>query len=146
MRLQAAVLALGVLAGCAGVKTYPTDSAGNLVLRADLDPSVRAAVHVHAVDRNCETQYQGRVLLQAPSTVVAIPPDRLSYLVVVFDTSSFWRGASSASVGTLFRPRAGQVYELVLNYRANLYDVAIRETKGARREVTRRDLSTCRVT
>ena len=137
----AAVLVLGLLAGCAGVKTYPTNAAGNVTLRADLDPNVRAALHVHAVDRNCETEYQGRVALQPGSTVVEIPADRLSYLVVTFDTSSFLRGSASASVGTLLTPRRGQRYELALSYRANLYDIRLRE---AGRELSRRDLRSCR--
>jgi hypothetical protein len=125
MRLPALLVALGVLGGCAGAKPYPNEGAGNVVVRADLDRSVRAELHVHAVDRNCRTEYLGRVALQRLSTVVAIAPDRLSYLVVTFDTSSFLRGASSASAGTLLAPRAGQSYELAVSYRANLYDVAL---------------------
>jgi hypothetical protein len=139
--MRGAVLALALLAGCAGTKPYPSGGTGNVTVRADLDRGVRAALHVHSVDRSCATEYQGTVTLDGQGAVVAIPPDRPSYLVVVFDGSSFLRGSASTSVGTLLRPRAGQKYELAASYRASLYDVVLRE---GGREVSRRDLGACR--
>lgn len=145
--MRAALLIAALLAGCAAVKTYPTDPAGNVVLRTDVDPSVRAAVHVHSVDAQCGTQYQGRALLEQSTTVISIPADRASYLVVVFDTSSLLRGSAATSVGALVRPRPGLTHELSLRYHAGIYDVSLRETdrrRGASRDVPRRDLSACR--
>jgi len=139
--MGAAVLVFALLAGCAGVRSYPTDPAGNVVLRTEVDRGVRAAVHVHSVDAQCATRYQGRTLLESSPTVIALPTDRASYLVVTFDTSSFLRGSSSTSVGSFLQPRPGVNYELGLSYRDNLYDVTVR---GAGRELPRRDLSACR--
>lgn len=139
--MRGTLLALLLVAGCASTKPYPTGGTGNVAVRPDLDRNVRAALHVHTVDRSCATEYQGTVTLDGPGAVVSIPTDRLSYLVVVFDSSSFLRGSASASVGTLLRARGGQKYELAASYRANLYDVVLRE---GGREVSRRDLSACR--
>jgi hypothetical protein len=146
MRAAIATAALALVAGCAGVKTYPIEGSGNVALRPQLDAGVRAFLHVHFVGPGCGTEYQGRVELQAPSTSVAIPADRLSYLVVTFDTSSFLRGSSSTSTGSLLRPRTGQAYEIALRYRDGIYDMAIRETdrrSGASRTLARRELAAC---
>ena len=145
--MRAGLVALAVVAGCASVKTYPTDPAGNVVLRTDLDAGVRAAVYVHSVDAQCRTEFQGRTLLENSPTVIAIPADRASYLAACFDSSSLLRGSSSTSVGSLLRPRPGQTYDLLLSYRSDLYQVTLREIdrqRGASRELPRRDLGACR--
>ncbi len=45
-------------------------------------------MHVHAVDAQCATDYRGRTLLERSPTVIALPTDRASDLVVTFGTSS----------------------------------------------------------
>jgi hypothetical protein len=146
--MRACVLAVLLLAGCAGVPGYPTDKAGNVTLRTDLDSEVRAALDVYRVDEYCAARRQGRVALQGPATSIALAAERPVYLVAIFDTSSFLRGSASTSVGTLLRPRAGRAYEVALRYHAGIYDLAIRETDragGASRAVGRRDLAACRL-
>ena len=127
------VLASLILAGCASVPTYPTDPKGNVVLRTELDSGVKAALYVHTVDAKCNPEFQGRTLLESSPTVIAIPTDRPSYLVVTFDTSSFLRGSSSTRVGTFIQARPGQTYRLTAAYKDKLYDLS-----------PRRDLSACR--
>ena len=145
--MHAALVALALAGGCASVKPYPSDPAGNVVLRTDLDAGVRAAVYVHSVDAQCATEFQGRTLLENSPTVIAIPTDRASYLVASFDSSSLLRGSSSTSVGSLLRARPGQTYDLLLSYRSDLYQVTLREVdrqRGVSRELPRRDLGACR--
>jgi hypothetical protein len=151
-RITVALLALGFLAGCSGIKTYPNTSAKNLVVLSEIDSgsmfsTMRAALHVHQVDAGCRTEYQGTVRLDRPSIEVGIPPDRFSYLVFTFEGSSFLGGSSSmTNVGTLLKPRAGYRYELAVTYRDNIYDVVIRERDPRRRssrEVAHRSLETC---
>jgi hypothetical protein len=134
-----------VLAACSGLKTYPNDAAKNLIVRTDLDKA-RASLHVHHVDAGCKTDYRGTVALDQPSVAVGLPPERLTWLVASFDTSSFFGGSSATSVGTLLRPRAGYRYELKLKYRDNLYDFALSETEPGKpsRPVARRDLGSCK--
>ncbi len=144
-----ALLAFGLLAGCAGVKSYPIDAKGNLTVRGDLERGVQAVLHVHDVKRDCTTLYQGGVALDAPSVIIALPTDHPSYVVAVFDTSSFLRGSSSTSAGTLIQPRPYHSYELALRYRDGIYDVAVREidrASGTSRALARRDLGACRPT
>lgn len=147
MRVLSVLLALVALGGCAGVKTYPTDATGNVTVRPELDRGVRATVDVHFLDAKCEAQHQGRAALQVPATTLALPTDRLSYVAVTFDTSSFLRGSASTSAGTLIRPRPGYSYQIDARYHANIYDVRIVEIdrrSGARRELARRDFGACR--
>lgn len=144
-RIAAVLLALGI-AACAGLKTYSNGAPKNVVVRTETDAKVRALLHVHEVDAKCQTEYRGTVALDRASTDIGIPPERFSYLVVTFDTSSFLSGSSTASVGTLLRPRAGYAYDVTVTYHQNIYNVAIRETdarRGSSRDIARRDVSTC---
>ena len=140
MRLLAALVVC--LAGCGTTtKNYPTDRAGNVALRADLDRGVKAVVHVHAVDARCATQYQGTLFIEGPATSISLPPGRPSYVAVTFDTSSFLRGSASTTAGSVITPRPGRKYEIVVSYRAQLYELRMREDG---REIARQDLGACR--
>lgn len=146
MRRSVVVLA-ALVAACSGLKTYPTGAGGNLAVRTQMDSSVRAVLHIHAVDSQCRTEYQGTVQLDRPSLMLEVPAGRPSYLVVTFDTSSFLGGSRSTSVGTLVTPRAGSRYELAVRYRESLYDVALSESDsrgGQRRALARHELEACR--
>jgi len=143
--LAALVVALGVSA-CGGTKPYRNDGAENLAVRTELDSGVRATLHVHRVDANCQTEYQGGLALDRPSLSVGLPAERVSYLDVAFDTSSFLAGSRRMNAGTLIRPRAGYRYEVAVAYRNSLYQLAVREIdprSNASRELPRRDLAAC---
>jgi hypothetical protein len=145
MRVWAALLVV-LGAGCSGLKTYPTDPGGNLAVRAQMDSGVRAALHIHRVDAQCRTEYQGTVQLDPPSVALGLPAGQTTYLVVTFDTSSFLGGSRSTSVGTLVTPRAGQRYDLAVRYRDSIYDLALSESDPRSRQqraLPRLDLNAC---
>ena len=138
------LLALAV-AGCSGLKAYPTDPGGNLAVRPQMDREVRAVLHIHRVDRDCRAEYRGSVPLDRPAVSLGVPPGQPTYLVVTFDTSSFLGGSRSTSAGALLVPRAGQRYELGARYRDGIYDISLYESDGrARRALPRRELDACR--
>ena len=58
---------------------------------------MRGAMHVHEVDGACRTQYLGSVQLDQPSIALGLPPERLSYVVVSFEGSSFLGGSRTAT-------------------------------------------------
>jgi hypothetical protein len=133
-------------AGCSGLKTYPSGPGGNLAVRTQMEGNVRAALHVHRVDAQCRTEYQGTVQLDRPSVVLNLPAGQPSYLVVEFDTSSFLGGNRSTAAGMLLNARPGNGYELAVRYRDSIYDVALSETDPRARQqhaLPRRDLSAC---
>jgi len=143
--LAALVVALGVSA-CGGTKPYRNDGAENLAVRTELDSGVRATLHVHRVDANCQAEYQGSLALDRPSLSIGVPAGRISYLDVTFDSSSFLAGSRRMNAGTLIRPRAGYRYEVAVAYRNSLYQLAVREIdprSNASRELPRRDLAAC---
>ena len=144
-RLYRAAALLAGLAGCSGLMTYPNDAPKNVHVVTQTDRGVRAALHVHAVNRDCATHYDGTLALDRANLDVGVPAHRPSYLVVSFDTSSFMAGSRATSVGTLLTPRPGHEYELAVRYKQDIYDVALREIdrKGVRRDLARQPLAGC---
>ena len=144
-RTLLAFAAVALAAACSGLKTYSNDAPKNVHVATQTDRGVRAALHVHELNGDCATRYEGTVALDRPALDVGVPAGRPSYLVVSFDSSSFMGGSRATSVGTLLTPRAGFEYELAVRYKQDIYDVALREIdrKGVRRELARRPLARC---
>ena len=150
----AAVFATAALAaGCSSLKPYPGGSPENVVVRSAIESgsffsSMRGSVHIHELDAGCRTSYLGTVNLDQPKMVFGLPSERASYLVFVFDGSSFLGGsASSSSTGTLLKPRAGYRYEVAVTYRESIYNVVLRESdprRGVTRELPRQELKGCK--
>jgi len=140
-----------LLGGCSGVKTYPNDLPKNLQVRTEATSgsafsSMRVALHIHQVDANCRTEYQGTVQLDGPSIGVGVPPGRMSYLVFTFSGSFLLGGSSSTRYETLLQPRAGYTYDARARYKDGIYHVEIRENDPRRppgREIERRGLADC---
>ena len=144
--------AVGLAAGCSGLKPYPNTLAPNLQIRTEAKSgsvfsSVRADVGIYRVDPQCRIEYQGTVDLDKPTVAVGIPADRPSYLVFGFSSASFLGGTrSSISQETLLRPRPGYSYDIEATYKDDLYNVVIREVhpaSGARRTIDLQPLSAC---
>jgi hypothetical protein len=130
MKLRAAaacVVAVGVVACTGGRKPYPDGLAEKNVSVKPALSGVRAALHVHAVDAQCGTEYLGTLDLDRPAVALGIPEDRLSYLVFDFSSSSWLSGSHRMTQQTLLRPRAGHLYEIAASYRENIYHVVVRE-------------------
>ena len=148
-RVVGCLLGASLVAGCSGMKTYPDTLAKNLHVKTEASSSsarMRVALDIHQVDASCRTEYQGTVQLDQPSMSIGIPPGRQSYLVFVFEGSSFLRGSSSINYGTLLSPRAGYSYDAQASYKDGIYHVEIREIdprRSASREIERRGLSDC---
>jgi hypothetical protein len=151
-RAAVCLLGAGFLAGCSGIKTYPDTSPRNLFVKTEARSgsafgSVRVSVHIHQVDASCRTEYLGTVQLNDPAVEIGLPPDRPSYLVFNFHSSSFLGGSTgSINYETLLRPRAGYTYDATARYAEGIYHVVIRES-GARgsagREIERQGLHEC---
>jgi hypothetical protein len=150
--LGAALLAAGLLAGCAGLKTYPDTAPKNLLIRTETSSGsvlakVRAAVHVHLVDANCRTEYQGTVELGEASVRVGLPVNRVSLVAFVFNSSATFGGSSgSVRVEHLLKPRAGYTYEANVSYVDSIYHVVLREIdprRSASREIDRKSTKGC---
>jgi hypothetical protein len=146
------VLGAGLLAGCSGIKTYPDTYPRNLFVKTEARSgsafgSVRVSVHIHRVDANCRTEYLGTVQLNEPAVEIGLPPDRPSYLIFNFYSSSFLGGSSgSINYETLLRPRAGYTYDATARYADGIYHVVIRESDPRRstgREIGQRGLAEC---
>jgi len=148
-RLLGTLLAAGLLGGCSGAKTYPDTLPKNMHVRTETS-KVRAELHIHRVDANCLTEYQGTVQLDKPSVEIGIPAGRQSLVAFTFSSSSFLSGSSSSvRYDTLLTPRAGHTYDVKVSYLDNIYNVAVREIdprRSSSREIERRDLRACKTT
>jgi hypothetical protein len=147
------LLALGLLAGCSGIKTFPNTLDKNLHVHTETDSGslfsgVRTAVDIYRVNADCRTEYEGTVQLREPNVEIGIPAGRASYLVFVFANSSFFGSSGKISYNTLLTPRSGRHYKIKVRYKDDIYNVTIQEMKSGKalgREVERRELSTCKV-
>jgi hypothetical protein len=146
------LLAVALLAGCSGLKPYPSTLEPNLRIRTETKSGsvfsgVRAAVGVYRVDERCQIEYQGTVDLDKPIVSVGLPAGRPSYLVFGFASSSFLGGSrSTVSQETLLMPRAGYSYDIEASYKDDIYNVVIREVHprtGASRAIALQHLSAC---
>lgn len=151
-RIAGALLIVGLLSGCAGLRPYPNTMGKNLHIQTETDSGsifskVRAAVDIFSVNADCTPEYQGTVKLKAPSIDVGISPNELSYMVFVFSNSSFLANSrSSISHETLLKTRAGYNYDIKVSYIDDIYDVSIEENhqgSSKSREIELRNLSTC---
>src|SRR2546423_1228843 len=145
-RLYPSLLSASLLAGCSGAKTYPDTLPKNMHVRTETS-KVRAELHIHRVDSNCLTEYQGTVQLDRPSVEIGIPVGRQSLVAFTFSSSSFLTGSStSVRYDTLLTPRAGYTYDVKVSYVDRMYNVAIREIdprKSSSREIEPMSLKTC---
>src|SRR5688572_12530771 len=129
----AVLLAASLYSGCSGLKTYPDTVPKNLLIRTEtssgsLFSKVRAALHVHRVDANCQTEYQGTIQLRDSAVEVGLPVDRVSLMAFVFTSSATLGGSSSSvRVEALLKPRAGYTYQANLSYVDSMYGVILRE-------------------
>jgi hypothetical protein len=153
-RLFAATLLCTVfLTGCSGTRPYQESSDKNVRFSTAVESgswlsSVRASVHVHSVDANCRTTYEGTIPLEGSTTLTGIPTGRPRYMVVSFDSSSFLLNSSSSiNYATMFTPRRGYNYEIAVRYVDDTYNATVEEVDRrslARRELRRRPLDRCR--
>jgi hypothetical protein len=118
-------LLLTAVAGCSGTTPYRQSGENNLEVRSSVQ-GARASLHVHRLDAQCRTRYEGTVALDAPVVEVAVPADSL--LVITFATSSFLGGSrGSISRELALRPRPGYRYRIDARYKDAIYDVAAAE-------------------
>jgi len=145
--------AASILSACSGIKTYENHLNKNLHIHTVTDSGswfsrVRAAVDIQRVGEDCAIDYEGTVQLTEPVTEIGIPPDRGSYLVFVFSSSSFFSNRSGTiTYETLMKPRPHHHYDAAVSYKNDLYHVVIREIRpdrSAGRELDRQALSACR--
>lgn len=150
----AIVLGAALLTGCAlGTRPYQATSDKNVRFSTAVEAgswlsSVRASVHVHSVDSNCRTTYEGTIPLEGSTIVTGIPTGRPRYMVVAFNSSSFLANSrSSINYSTMFTPRRGYNYEIAVRYVDDTYNATFEEVhrrSRARRELRRRPLNRCR--
>ena len=147
------VCTVSLLPACSGMKDYENSLTKNLHVQTATDSgssfsSIRAAVDIHRVGKDCATDYEGTVQLSETTANIGIPPDRWSYLVFVFSSSSFWGNRSgSITFETMLKPRIQYHYDAAVSYKNDIYHVAIREVppnQSGARELDRMALSTCR--
>jgi hypothetical protein len=152
-RLVALLLLAGALAGCAGTRPYVSSSEDNLRFTTLAESgswlsSVQASVHIHSVDENCQTNFEGTIRLGENSIATGIPVGQPSFLVFSFDSSSFLTNSSSSiNYRTMLTPRRDHDYDIAVEYLDNTYNATIREVNRQDkqwREVGYTPLATCR--
>lgn len=136
----AILLIAAVMTGCSGIRDYRASSDRNVRFNTVAESgswfsSVRATVHIHSVDRNCQTKYQGTIALGRSTLMTGIPSGQPTYLIFAFKSSGFLSNSSSSiSYKTLLMPRAGHDYQIGVKYVDDTYDATIREVSRRSRK------------
>ena len=152
-RIIPALLCAACLAGCAETRPFQPAPDRNVRFDAAVESGswlsgVEASVHVHSVDRNCQTTYEGTIPLRNSTVVTGFPAGRPQYVVIAFNSSSFLLNRrSSINYSTLLTPRDGHDYEVAVRYLDDTYNATVEEVNrrnGARRTLRHRPLDTCR--
>lgn len=150
--IGATLLCAAFLAGCAGTRPYEPTSDRNVQFTSEVDSgswhsSVQASVHVHSVDPDCRTTYEGTIPLKGTTVVTGFPAGRLRYMVIAFNSSSLLLNRrSSINYSTMLTPRDGHDYEIAVKYQDDTYDASVMEVNrgnGARRRLYHRPIDTC---
>lgn len=145
--MRGLVVALAaVLGGCAQTTPYRAEGPKNLIVRGEVQ-KVKGTLDVFRVDSDCSTRYQGTVPLDR-DLEISVPAGQRVWLVVHFDSPSLLRISRGPSAGALLTPLPGARYEVAGRFRDNVYWVSLREVdrRGAKRELSRRGLETCKPT
>ena len=144
---------MALTAGCSGIKTYPNNLKKNLHVKIKKDSgsifsSIKTAVDIYKVNKDCSIEYEGTVQLKKPTAKIGIPTGHLSYLSFVFASSGFLSSSSStATFGTMVKPRKGYRYDAEATYVDDIYNVEIYEKHSSRkksRELEFKDLNSCK--
>jgi hypothetical protein len=147
------LFAVGLIAGCSGSRPSPNTLEKNLRIQTETESgsifsNTRVHLGIYRVDAQCQIEYEGTIDLDKPVVLVALPSDRLSYLVFGFSSSSLLANArGSISQATLLRTRPGHSYRIDVSYRNSIYGVVVREHhphKRSSREIELKRLGACR--
>lgn len=145
-RLVTSLIALGALAGCSGIRTYPGNSQKNLRVTVEehtgsMFSNVKVSMDVFKLKGKCVGDYVGTVDLKRGVNEVGLPESKLSYLIFIFKTSHFLEGGGNTNYQTLIGVRRHQFYDAHVRYRNGIYDVTISE---GRRELPQIVLPFCK--
>jgi hypothetical protein len=150
LRLGYLVAVVPWLGACSTTVFYDDPGAPNLHFHAmssgRLLTYTAIQLDIHRVTADCRAEFVGSHHVWTPlgqtADPVHLPEERISLLEFKFHQHGnieLW-----TSYKTLLRPRAGQTYEVAVNYEAGLYDVEIRETgPNGGRKIEHWSLSDC---
>ena len=122
-----------LLAACSGLKTYRSDYQKNLFITTQAEArgwlsGVDASLDIYRMQDNCDVDYQGTVNLGDSLVEVGVPAGQPAYLVFRFESSTFLSNShSSMGYDVALYPEYGQVYDVNVTYRDNIYNVEVAE-------------------
>lgn len=122
-----------LLVACSGLQGYRGDTQKNLYITTNTEShgwlsSVDAALDIYQMPDGCNVDYQGTVQLDHPLVEVGVPQGVPAYLVFRVESSEFLSN-TQRTLGYDFAlyPEYGQVYDVNVVYRDNVYDVEVAE-------------------
>lgn len=133
------LLSLAIVSGgCSNLKNYPDDLVKNIFVKTKTDSgsffsSIDSRIDIFDVDKACKIKYIGTVKLDKKKKGVGLQNNKVSYLDFRFISSGFLSSSSSStSFATLLKARKGYIYDVLVNYEDDLYNVEIWEKRSKR--------------
>lgn len=121
-----------LIAGCSGLKPYRSDHQKNLFITTETEKGwfsgVAAELDIYEMQNGCDVDYRGTVDLGDSFVEVGVPEGVPAYLVFRFESSAFLSNTqSSMGYDVALYPEYGQVYDVNVSYRDNIYNVEVAE-------------------
>ncbi len=122
-----------LLAACAGQQVYRSDHRANLFITTDTETpglfyDIDASLDIYRMHDICDVEYRGTVDLDDPLIGVGIPEGVPAYLVFRIRHSAFLTNTQSyLGYDLALYPEHGQVYDVNVVYRDNIYDIEVEE-------------------
>ncbi len=131
--LTGIVVLCALLSACSGFKTYRSDHQANLFITTDTERNgwlsdIDAALDIYRMQDDCDVAYQGTVNLDDSLVEIGVPAGVPAYLVFRLESFEFLSNThSSLGYDVALYPDYGQVYDVSVTYRDDIYDVEVQE-------------------
>lgn len=120
--------------GCSPVKPYPEQKIKNISISTQVDSesffsNVKADIDIFTISPACKLLYEGTLSLDNNSISTGFAINKEHRLSFVFSSSSLLGNSnSSINYSVYLKPRKGYLYDVIVSYKDNIYNVLLYQT------------------
>lgn len=122
-----------LLTGCSSITYYPNEKPKNLEVRKTIKmesflDGAQIWIKIYELEGKCKTKYQGQLWIKENKTLIGLPINKASYLIVKFYSGGKLTGYnSSVSESAVINIRPGYKYRADVKYVDSSYYLGLSE-------------------